>query len=73
MTEDEIVGWRHQLNAREFEQTLGDSEAQGSLACCTPWDHKEPKTRLSDGTITHNLYSPGQHHLSPCQLQKLPN
>ena len=41
LTEDEIVGWRHQLNAREFEQTLGDSEGQGSLACCSPWGHKE--------------------------------
>ena len=28
----------------EFEQTLGDSEGQGSLACCSPWDHKESDT-----------------------------
>ena len=34
MTEDEMVGWYHQLNGHEFEQTLGDSEGQGSLACC---------------------------------------
>ena len=27
---------------REFEQTVGDSEGQGSLACCNPWGHKEP-------------------------------
>ena len=40
-TEDEIVGWRHQLNGHEFEQTLGDSEGQGSLVCCSPWDCKE--------------------------------
>ena len=26
-----MVGWHHQLNGREFEQTLGDSEGQGSL------------------------------------------
>ena len=32
MTEDEMVGWHHQLNGHEFEQTLGDSEGQGSLA-----------------------------------------
>ena len=32
MTEDEMVGWHHQLNGYEFEQTLGDSEGQGSLA-----------------------------------------
>ena len=36
-----MVGWHHQLNGHEFEQTLGDSEGQGSLACCSPWGHKE--------------------------------
>ena len=36
VTEDEIVGWHHGLNGHEFEQTLGDSEGQGSLACCSP-------------------------------------
>ena len=39
--EDEMVGWHHWLNGREFEQTLGDSERQGGLACCSPWDCKE--------------------------------
>ena len=29
------------LNRHEFEQTLGDGEGQGSLACCNPWGHKE--------------------------------
>ena len=42
MTEDETVGWYHQLNGHEFEQTPGDSEGQGSLMCCSPWGHKEP-------------------------------
>ena len=41
MTEDEMVGWYPWLNGREFEQTQGDSEGQGSLACYSPWDHKE--------------------------------
>jgi len=36
MTEDEMVGWHHQLNQHEFEQTLGDGEGQGSLVCCSP-------------------------------------
>ena len=36
-----MVGWHHQLNGHEFEQTLGDSEGQGSLECCSPWGHKE--------------------------------
>ena len=46
--QDEVVGWHHRLNGREFEQTLGDSEGQGSLVCCHPWGHKE-----SD--VTENL------------------
>ena len=40
-TEDEMVGWHHQLNAHEFEQAPGDGEGQGSLACCSPWGHRE--------------------------------
>ena len=39
-TVDEMVGWHHRLNGYEFEQTLGDSEGQGSLACRSPWGHK---------------------------------
>ena len=35
--EDETVGWHHQLNRHEFEQTLGDSKGQRSLACFSPW------------------------------------
>ena len=40
-TGDEMIGWHHQLNVHEFEQTLGDSEGQGNLAYCSSWDHKE--------------------------------
>ena len=43
-TEDEMVGWHHQLNGNEFEQTWGDGEGQGSLACCSPWGSKELDT-----------------------------
>ena len=39
--EDEMVGWHHRLNGHEFEQTLGDSEGQGSLVCCSPCGGKE--------------------------------
>ena len=35
-----MVGWHHQLNGREFEQALG-VDGQGSLACCSPWGHKD--------------------------------
>jgi len=36
VTEDEMVGCHHRLDGHEFEQTPGDSEGQGSLACCSP-------------------------------------
>ena len=39
--QDEMVGWHHRLSGHEFEQTLGDSEGQGSLVCCSPWGHRE--------------------------------
>ena len=41
MPDDEMGGWQHRLNGREFEQAPGDGEGQGSLACCSPWGHKE--------------------------------
>ena len=40
-TEDEMVGWPHWISGYELEQTLGDCEGQGSLACCSPWGRKE--------------------------------
>ena len=43
-TEDETVGWHHQLNGHEFKQTPGDGEGQGSLACFSPWGHRELDT-----------------------------
>ena len=36
-----MVGWYHRFNGHEFEQALGDGEGEGSLACCSPWGHKE--------------------------------
>ena len=40
-TEDEMIGWHHRLNEREFEQALGDGQGQGRLVCCSPWGCKE--------------------------------
>ena len=45
-TEDEIVGWHHRLNGHEFEQTLGESEGQGSLACCSPSQGRDNQPAL---------------------------
>ena len=52
-TEDEMVGWHHWLNGHECEQTPGDSEGQGSLACCNSWGGK-----MSDKTwwLNNNSY-----------------
>ena len=44
MTEDEISGQHYWLDEHEFEQALGVDDAQGSLACCSPWRHKELDT-----------------------------
>ena len=44
MKKDEMVGWRHQLNGLESEQTSGDREGQGKLACYSPWGCKESDT-----------------------------
>ena len=53
-TEDEMVGW---INGQEFEQTLEDSERQGSLACCSLC-HKELDTieRLNNKKVNNQVH-----------------
>ena len=41
MTEDEMVGWHHQLNGHGFGWTLGAGDGQGGLVCCSLWGRKE--------------------------------
>ena len=58
MTADEMVRWHLRLNGQEFEQTLGVGDGQGSLACCSPWGHKESDPTewlnwLTDDIIYH--------------------
>ena len=48
----EMVGWHHQLNGHEFEQTSGDSEGQGRLVCCSPWGREESDTSLNNNNIS---------------------
>jgi len=62
-TKNEMVGWHHRLNGHEFVQTPGDSEGQGSLACCSPWSLKE-----SDTTATEQ-----QQQSLPSLLECLPS
>ena len=53
-----MVGWHHQFNGHEFVQTPGDSEGQGSLACCSSWGCKESDMteRLSNNKLK-NVWS----------------
>ena len=44
MTEDEMVGWHHQLNGHKFAQALGADDGQGSLVCCSSLGHKQSDT-----------------------------
>ena len=64
MTEDEMVGWYHRLNGPEFEQTLGDSEGEQRLACCSPWGHKQSQLK-SNKQMYVNVSKPGLKPASP--------
>ena len=44
MTDDEMVGWHHRLNGREFDQARGVGDGQGNLVCCSSWGRKESDT-----------------------------
>ena len=57
MTEDKMVGWDHQLNGHEFQQVLGFGDGQGTLACCSPWGHKELDTTKQLNLTGLNLSS----------------
>ena len=53
MTEDEMVGWHHQLRGHEFEQVPGAGDEQEGLACCGPWGCKQSDTteQLNNSTV----------------------
>ena len=54
-----MIGWHHQLNGHEFEQTLGDIEGQGNMVCCSPWGHQESDMteRMNSNSNNIMLYS----------------
>ena len=74
--EDEVVGWHHWFNGHESEQTQGHSEGQESLACCSPWGHKESDTteqlnnNLTLGRVTsfYGLFFPLQSLVFFCHF-----
>ena len=57
MTENEMVGWYHQLNRYEFEQAPGVGNGQGSLVCCSPWVCKEPETTERLNNMLNQVWS----------------
>ena len=52
-----MVGWHQQHNGHKFEQAPEDDEGQGSLACCSPWGHKEldMNERLNNNKYTFKV------------------
>ena len=75
-TEDKMVGWHHQLNGHEFEQTLGDSEGQGSLVCCSSGLQRVESLNNSNGLLSSMVSvnnSPlCSHGLFPLLCNQLP-
>ena len=74
-TENEMVGWHHRLNGHEFEPTLGNSEGQWSLACCSPWRWKgSDKTEQLNTTTMFQGFLPseGAHTLPMKCVSPLP-
>ena len=71
-TEDEMVGWHHQLDGHEFEQGLGVGDGQGSLECCSPWGHKDSDTteqlNWTDWKFSLVVYNQGPQAKSSPQL-----
>ena len=55
-TEDKIVGWHHQLDGNEFEQTPEDREGQGSLMCCSPWGHGVRHNWATEQQVSSECY-----------------
>ena len=71
MTEDDMVGWHHWINGHEFEKALAVADGQGSLACCSPWGHKD--LDMSE-LYKKDLHDPDNHdgvitHLEPDILE----
>ena len=53
MTEDEMVGWYHQLDGHQSEQALGVGVGQESLVCCSPWGHRVRHNWVTEVKIIH--------------------
>ena len=68
MTEDEMIGWHHQLKGHELDQTPGDVEGHGSLACSNSWGPKDlDKTQQLNND--NNIYLSIYLYLKESQIQ----
>ena len=56
-----MVGWHHQLDGREFEQTPGAGDGQGSLVCCGPWSHKELGSSFQVSSVAQSCPSESRY------------
>ena len=72
-TENEMVGWHHQHNGQEFEQTMRDSEGQGNLQSFCPYGHKEQDMaqQLNNDNNRKPRKIPPDNWASLCQLTLL--
>ena len=82
VAEDEMIGRHHQLNGQQFEETLGESEGQRGLECCSPWVCKELDSQASLSiTNSWSLFklmsiesvTPSNHLILCCPLLLLPS
>ena len=71
-TEDEMAGWYHRLDGREFEWTPGVGDGQGGLACCDSWGHKELEmTEQLNWTELNKAHKITPHSLLPLTSSSL--
>ena len=76
MTEDEMVGWHHQLNGHEFEQAPGAGDGQVSLTCCSLWGRKESDVTQWLNWTELNPFegtAPGHYHVHSIMFIKILN
>ena len=73
--EDEMAGWHHQLNGREFDWTLGNGDGQGSLACCDSWGRKEldmtEQLNWTELILFNSLNSGKDLYFFPCPFRPI--
>ena len=70
MTEDEMVGWHHQLDGHRFWWTLGVVDGQGGLVCCGSWSLKESETLFSWAPKSLQIVTAAANLKDACSLEE---